>query len=149
MSERFKHTIGRGFAALTLASAMVVATVAEAGPPTLSTNPGNLAIFPARGQTPEQQKQDEAAAYDWASQQTRWDPYQAKAVLDQQEHAAAAASGAARGGAVRGAAGGRSDGGGRGRHRWRCRQGRGHGVGSRRFDRWDAVAAGGEDGRGQ
>ena len=106
MSERFKHTIGRGFAALTLASAMVIATVAEAGPPTLSTNPGNLAIFPARGQTPEQQKQDEAAAYDWASQQTRWDPYQAKAVLDQQKHAAAAASGAARGGAVRGAAGG-------------------------------------------
>jgi hypothetical protein len=106
MSERFKRTIGRGFAALTLASAMVIATVAEAGPPTLSTNPGNLAIFPARGQTPEQQKQDEAAAYDWASQQTRWDPYQAKAVLDQQEHSAAAASGAARGGAVRGAAGG-------------------------------------------
>ena len=110
MSERFKHTIGRGFAALTLASAMVIATVAEAGPPTLSTNPGNLAIFPARGQTPEQQKQDEAAAYDWASQQTRWDPYQAKAQLDQQVQASAQAAGGAvgggLGGAVKGGAGG-------------------------------------------
>lgn len=27
---------------------------------------------------------DEAAAYDWATKQTGWDPYQAKAMLDQQ-----------------------------------------------------------------
>ena len=83
-----------------------VAIVAQAGPPTLSTNPGNLAVFPARGQSPEQQRADEAAAYDWATKQTGWDPYQAKAALDQQSHASAAAAGAARGGAVKGAAGG-------------------------------------------
>lgn len=83
-----------------------VAVVAQAGPPSLSTNPGNLAIFPARGQSPEQQKADEAAAYDWATQQTRWDPYQAKAVLDQQTQASAGAAAGARGGAVKGAAGG-------------------------------------------
>ncbi|MFM7206655.1 MAG: hypothetical protein ACKO4T_08310 [Planctomycetaceae bacterium] len=83
-----------------------IALAAHAGPPSLSTNPGNLAIFPAKGQSPEQQRADEAAAYDWASQQTRWDPYQAKAALDQQTNAAAASAGAARGGAIKGGAGG-------------------------------------------
>lgn len=82
------------------------ATSAHAGPPSLSTNPANLAIFPAKGQSPEQQKADEAAAYDWATQQTRWDPYQAKTVLDQQTSAAAASAGASRGGALKGGAGG-------------------------------------------
>jgi predicted lipid-binding transport protein (Tim44 family) len=86
--------------------ATATALIAQAGPPTLSTNPGNLAIFPAKGQSPEQQKADETAAYDWATKQTGWDPYQAKAVLDQQSHASAAAAGAARGGAFKGAAGG-------------------------------------------
>jgi hypothetical protein len=105
MSMHFELAMGR-LKAWTLVAAATIATVAHAGPPTLSTNPGNLAIFPARGQTPDQQRQDEAAAYDWATQQTRWDPYQAKAQLDQQNHAASDAAGAARGGAVRGAAGG-------------------------------------------
>jgi hypothetical protein len=84
----------------------VTATVVQAGPPPLSTNPGNLAIFPAKGQSPEQQRADETAAYDWATQQTRWDPYQAKAALDQQSMASANAANGARGGAVKGAAGG-------------------------------------------
>lgn len=98
-------TSGRGAALVGLAL-VTAAAVAQAGPPALSTNPGNLAIFPARGQTPEQQRADEAAAYDWATQQTRWDPYQAKAALDQQTQATAAAAGAARGGALKGGAGG-------------------------------------------
>jgi hypothetical protein len=85
---------------------VTLVTTGQGGPPALSTNPGNLAIFPAKGQTPEQQRADESAAYDWATQQTRWDPYQAKAVLDQQSHAAAAQAGDARGGAVKGGAGG-------------------------------------------
>ena len=84
----------------------VVATVAEAGPPARSANPGNVAIFPARGKTPEQQRQDESAAYDWATQQTGWDPYQAQALLAQQEQAATAAANSARGGAIKGGAGG-------------------------------------------
>lgn len=78
----------------------------EAGPPGLSANPGNLAIFPAKGQSPEQQKADESAAYDWATQQTRFDPYQAKAQLDQQTAAAAQQARGAMGGAVKGGAGG-------------------------------------------
>ena len=90
---------------LTATMGLAMGTV-QAGPPALSSNPGNLAIFPAKGQSPEQQKADESAAYDWATKQTGWDPYQAKAVLDQQQHAASASAGAARGGAVKGGAGG-------------------------------------------
>ena len=71
-----------------IAALLVMATVAPAAPPQLSANPANLAIFPARGQTPDQQRADEAASYDWATQQTGWDPYQAKTVLDQQGQAA-------------------------------------------------------------
>jgi hypothetical protein len=93
--------------AIVATAAIVMGTdMTQAGPPALSTNPGNLAIFPAKGQSPEQQRADESAAYDWATRQTGWDPYQAKAILDQQGHAAAAAAGAARGGAIKGGAGG-------------------------------------------
>ena len=31
-------------------------------------------VYPAKGQTPEQQKSDEAACYTWAVQQTGFDP---------------------------------------------------------------------------
>lgn len=96
----------KAMAVVTTATLAMVAAMTQAGPPALSTNPGNLAIFPAKGQSPEQQRADESAAYDWATQQTRWDPYQAKAALDQQTQASATAAGAARGGAVKGAAGG-------------------------------------------
>ncbi len=106
MKKHFGPLQGLILTMSTVASVMLAATVALAGPPPLSTNPGNLAIYPARGQSLDQQRADEAAAYDWATQQTGWDPYQAKAVLDQQGHAAADAAGAARGGAVTGAAGG-------------------------------------------
>ena len=104
MHKAFQQTTSWGLAMVTVASVMVVTTMAQAGPPALSTNPGNLAIFPAKGQSPEQQRADESAAYDWASRQTGWDPYQAKAALDQQGQAAAASANAARGGAVKGAA---------------------------------------------
>lgn len=95
-----------GLVTMVAATIMMATTAAEAGPPALSTNPGNLVIFPAKGQTPDQQRADEAAAYDWATKQTGWDPYQAKALLDQQTQASAASAGAARGGAFKGAAGG-------------------------------------------
>ena len=95
-----------GLATVAMAAIVMATDATQAGPPALSTNPGNLAIFPAKGQSPEQQKADESAAYDWATRQTGWDPYQAKALLDQQAHAAGAAAGAARGGAIKGGAGG-------------------------------------------
>ena len=106
MIQRFRRQTAQSLSALTLASFVVVATVAQAGPPALSTNPGRHAIFPARGQSPEQQRVDEAAAYDWATKQTGWDPYQAKTMLDQQSQGAAQQAGAAVGGAVKGGAGG-------------------------------------------
>jgi hypothetical protein len=106
MIRRFKRAIERGLLALSVVTLVFAATVSQAGPPTLSTNPGRHAIFPARGQGPEQQRVDEAAAYDWATKQTGWDPYQAKAVLDQQSQGAAEQAGAALGGAVKGGAGG-------------------------------------------
>ena len=74
------------------------------GPPKLSTNPGNHVIFPAQGQTPEQQEQDQLAAYNWATQQTGWDPYQAAGQQVQAAETAEAASDATRGAAVGGAA---------------------------------------------
>lgn len=111
MIKRFQPRTRRSLSILTLASAVVVATVAQAGPPGLSTNPGRHAIFPAKGQSPDQQRVDENAAYDWASRQTGWDPYQAKAQLDQHSQAGAQAAGGATGGgalggAVKGGAGG-------------------------------------------
>ena len=76
----------------------------EGGPPKLSTNPGKHVIFPAKDQTPEQQEQDQLAAYNWATQQTGWDPYVAAGQQVEKEGEAEAASKATRGAAVGGAA---------------------------------------------
>ena len=62
-------------------------------------------IYPAKGQTVEQQQKDEAECYEWAKQQTGYDPAQAT------QYAAApppqqSAGGERLGGAARGAAGG-------------------------------------------
>ena len=106
MNERLQQVMARGMAVLTMASLAVVPTAVQAGPPSLSTNPGKHVIFPAKGQTPEQQKQDEIAAYDWATQQTGWDPYKEYDKLVDKGYAAAQKADAAKGGAVKGAAGG-------------------------------------------
>ena len=81
-----------------------VCVAQEGGPPKLSTNPGNHVIFPAKDQTPEQQEQDQLAAYNWATQQTGWDPYKSAAQQAQAETAAEASSDATKGAAVGGAA---------------------------------------------
>lgn len=61
-------------------------------------------IYPAKGQTVEQQQKDEAECYEWAKQQTGYDPAQAAhyAVPPSQQ----SAGGERLGGAARGAAGG-------------------------------------------
>lgn len=69
-----------------------------------STNPANHAIFPAKGQDANQQMQDQLAAYNWATQQTGWDPYKAYDQLVAQGHAAQQTAEQAKGGLVRGAA---------------------------------------------
>jgi len=58
----------------------------------------NTMIYPAKGQSPEQQKQDEFECHQWAVNQTGFDPTKAQAPPPQQ--------GPEVGGAVRGAAGG-------------------------------------------
>lgn len=93
-------------AVLAVTAIMSAPLRAQAGPPTLPTNPANHVIFPAKGQTPEQQKLDETAAYDWATGQTGWDPYKEYDKLVQKGYAAAETADAAKGGAVKGAAGG-------------------------------------------
>ena len=90
-------------AALLFLSALAV-QAQEGGPPKLSTNPGKHVVFPAKDQTPEQQEQDQLAAYDWATQQTGWDPYVAADQQAKKEEEAEQANDATRGKALGGAA---------------------------------------------
>jgi hypothetical protein len=106
MKKMFRQIMMRAMAAMIVVSVVVIPALVQAGPPSLSSNPGNHVIFPAKGQTPEQQKQDESAAYDWATQQTGWDPYQAYDKLVEKGYAEAKNAEAAKGGAVKGAVGG-------------------------------------------
>jgi hypothetical protein len=89
---------------LILAVAIAAAMPAWGGPPTLETNLAQHAIYPADGQTAEQQQKDQADAYDWATEQAKWDPYQAYQVLQEQGYVAAETADATRGAAVGGAA---------------------------------------------
>jgi len=75
--------------------ALAAATICEAG--------AQQFVYPAKGQTPQQQKSDEAACYTWAVQQTGFDP----AKPPPQQAAAApptTATGTTPGAGVRGAA---------------------------------------------
>ena len=87
--------------------AIATTLTALGGPPTLDTNVAQHAIFPAQGQTADQQQQDQTDAYNWAVEQTKSDPYQAYQVLQEKGYVAAetadATKGAAVGGAARGA----------------------------------------------
>lgn len=106
MNERFGQVMAHRMCVWAMAALVMIPAVVQAGPPSLSANPGKHVIFPAKGQSPEQQKQDETAAYDWATQQTGWDPYAEYDKLVEKGYAAAETAHAAKGGAVKGAAGG-------------------------------------------
>jgi hypothetical protein len=92
------------------------APAATAAPAAASSQAGlatalGLYVFPAKGQTPEQQSQDEQACYAWSKEQSGIDPATVKANPDSAMKAASAkvdtaAHGAAVKGAARGAAGG-------------------------------------------
>jgi len=58
---------------------------AQTAVPSASTNPF---IYPSKGQTPQQEQKDKNECYDWASQQTGFDP--AQELADQQAAAARA-----------------------------------------------------------
>ncbi|MBT8340471.1 MAG: hypothetical protein HKP58_01705 [Desulfatitalea sp.] len=97
------------FAAVATAVFAILLTNAQAEETTLppSTNPANHAIFPAKKQSQEQQLKDQLAAYNWATQQTGWDPHKAYDKLVEQGYAAEQKASQTKGsggrGAVRGA----------------------------------------------
>jgi len=78
------------FAAATLASAQ--------SPPPAAPRTEDLAatiglyVFPAEGQKPEKQSQDEAECYNWAVQNTGTDPFQLGKQAEEQKAATAQAS---------------------------------------------------------
>ncbi len=69
-----------------------------------STNPTNRVIYPAEGQSTDQQMRDQLECYNWATQQTGWDPFKAYDKLVEQGYAAKQTAEEAQGGLVRGAA---------------------------------------------
>ena len=73
--------------------ALTMALITEAG--------AQQFVYPAKGQTPEQQKSDEAACYSWAIQQSGFDPAKPPAAAPKP---APTATGAAPGSGLRGAA---------------------------------------------
>ena len=70
----------------------------------------NVYVFPTKGQPPEQQSQDEAACYTWATQNVGADPFalqkQAQQQQQQAEQAKQQAAQATKGAGVKGAVGG-------------------------------------------
>lgn len=91
------------FATLIIAMTAAVGW-AETGQVPPSTNPGNRVIYPAKGQDADQQMKDQLASYNWATEQTKWDPYEAYDVLVQEGYAAAQSAEEAQGGLIGGAA---------------------------------------------
>jgi len=97
---------------VTLAAVSVVATAAAQSPPpqgkSLAASAG-IFVYPAKGQTANQQAQDEAQCYTWARDQSGYDPMSPPPPPPQQAAAPAqqpAADGARAKGALRGAAAG-------------------------------------------
>jgi len=89
---------------ITMAVMLVAVAIgwAETVPP--STNPGGRVVYPAKGQDSDQQMKDQLESYHWATDQTKWDPYQAHDVLVQKGYVAAQTAEQAQGGLIRGGA---------------------------------------------
>ncbi len=111
MTSNLFSNVGRvGVATAVLVSLASMVTVdsvsAQEPPPPIppSTNPTERVIYPAEGQTGEQQLSHQLECYRFSTTQTGWDPHQAEAVLQEQHGAAMAQMQGAQGGAVGGAA---------------------------------------------
>jgi hypothetical protein len=111
MYKVFNVTVALLLLTAAAAAAQVVTQVPETPPPRPTFAQLGMIIYPAQGQSPEQQKKDEEACMDWAEAQTGLQlvagsvdtEAASKAAGDQ---AARATQGAAVGGAARGAIGG-------------------------------------------
>ena len=100
-----KRTVPILALAVLLAVPFVLAAQAPPAAKTMSQSLG-LVVFPAKGQTADVQKTDEGACYDWAKQQTGYDPVApppAPTAAPVQQKQGGAVKGAAKG-AVGGAA---------------------------------------------
>ena len=93
-------------AAPATAQEAAAAAPAQEQPLPPSTNPAQRVVYAGEGQTNEQQMADQLACYNYATEQTSWDPHQAYAVLEKEHGDALKQYQASQGGAVRGAAGG-------------------------------------------
>ncbi len=96
-------------AAITASVALAVAgekpePAAEKSTVPPSTNPTGRVLFPGEGQGEEQQLADQLECYRWASDQMKWDPYEAYDVLVEKGYAAAKTAEEAQGGLISGAA---------------------------------------------
>ena len=87
-----------------MSSFVVIAAVPVKQQVPPSTNPTERVIYPGEDQTPEQQMTDQLECYNWATQQTSWDPHQGYAELQAKHGAANQQADAAQGEAIRGAA---------------------------------------------
>lgn len=109
MKSRSRNAVGVCAAIFGLTLGVVLpASAQEATPQSVpsNTNPAKRVVYPAEGQSVEQQMSDQLACYNWATQQTAWDPQQAYAQLERDHGAALRQFEQSQGGAVRGAAGG-------------------------------------------
>jgi hypothetical protein len=101
------------FVTMTLCLAVCSSVHAQTAPPPATSKPLStslgLVVFPAKGQTPQKQSQDEGECYAWSKGQTGVDPMApapAAAPAPAQQAAAPPPSGQRARGAVRGAAAG-------------------------------------------
>jgi hypothetical protein len=79
-----------------------MASAQEDSPP--STNPAERVVYGSEGQDADQQAADQLACYNWAGEQTGWDPYVAYKELEAEHGEALAQYQATQGSAVKGAA---------------------------------------------
>ena len=106
-------TVAIGLMTIVAGTAAAQTQPAAAPPKTLAATI-NVYVFPTEGQTAEQQSTDEAACYNWATQNTGSDPFalqkqaqqQHQEAQQQQQQIAASGQGAGLKGAVGGAAAG-------------------------------------------
>jgi hypothetical protein len=104
VSEKNRVRSGIGAALVGLMLCFSLPARAQEAPSPSDTNPARRVIYPAGGQTAEQQMADQLACYNWSTQGTEWNPEVAFATL-KQEHAEAFANyQQAQGGMLRGAA---------------------------------------------
>lgn len=87
-----------------MSTKLLTAATFLAGCVTITTVNAQQFVYPAKGQSPEKQKSDEAACHQWAAQQTGFDPTKPAAAPPPAAQPPTTATGTTRGAGARGAA---------------------------------------------